>query len=234
MRGTYKDEVYFSEKLKQSDADAEHFETLVAKTVSEKGESDRGVQAGFSILCSTYQKRINLLYTAGSRDNEIEPCFEHLLKYYAKTWEPRCSYFDLVKVLSLAVLLDVKADNELLSELIEKIRKAEYRDYLSDMFLRYLVPSYDLQSPDFRWKNTYQPLKEVVENAASDAVNLLKLYLEEQWYGIHKECAWYGSHKTDFYYGYWSFEAGAAAKVLGLEDGTLKDQKYYPYDLVHR
>lgn len=73
----------------------------------------------------------------------------------------------------------------------------------------------------------------LVEKVAADAVERLKDYLDNQWYGIHKECAWYGSHKTELYYGYWSFEAGAVVKILGLDDAALRDQKYYPYDLVH-
>ena len=35
------------------------------------------------------------------------------------------------------------------------------------------------------------------------------------------------------YYGYWSFEAGAIAKKLHLDDTSLKNVPYYPYDLVH-
>ncbi|WP_149023628.1 PoNe immunity protein domain-containing protein [Listeria rocourtiae] len=35
------------------------------------------------------------------------------------------------------------------------------------------------------------------------------------------------------YSGYWSYESGAIAKVLQLDDEVLKEVKYYPYDLVH-
>ena len=31
----------------------------------------------------------------------------------------------------------------------------------------------------------------------------------------------------------WSFEAGAIAKILNLDDECLKGAKYYPYDLAH-
>ena len=31
----------------------------------------------------------------------------------------------------------------------------------------------------------------------------------------------------------WAYEAGAVAKILDLEDGALKEQRYYPFDLVH-
>ncbi len=46
---------------------------------------------------------------------------------------------------------------------------------------------------------------------------------------------WYDIHKTKekLYYGYWSFETGAIAKILNLDDSSLKDVSYYPYDLVH-
>ena len=39
--------------------------------------------------------------------------------------------------------------------------------------------------------------------------------------------------KEKLYYGYWSFEAGAIAKILNLDDSNLKNVPYYPYDLVH-
>ena len=55
----------------------------------------------------------------------------------------------------------------------------------------------------------------------------------EEWY--NKDCEVYESHKSvqSLYYGYWSFEAGAVAKILRLNDSKLKGVPYYPYDLVH-
>ena len=43
-------------------------------------------------------------------------------------------------------------------------------------------------------------------------------------------------HKIEFdklYYGYWCFEAGAIVKRLGFDDEDLKNEQYYPYDMVH-
>ena len=155
MRGTFKDDSYFAQKLQKNGADIEYYEALVEKVVAERGESDRGAQMGFAVLCTSYRNRIDLLYSAGNKDCEIKPCFENLLKYYVKTWEPRNSYFDLIKVLSLAVLLDVKAGNELVNELIGKIREAGYQDYLVDRLVGALDTSYEARCPEFRWKKTY-------------------------------------------------------------------------------
>ena len=37
----------------------------------------------------------------------------------------------------------------------------------------------------------------------------------------------------NLYFCYWSFEVGAVAKILSINDSGLKDVLYYPYDLVH-
>ena len=56
------------------------------------------------------------------------------------------------------------------------------------------------------------------------------------WYRCNKEAVWYDAHKADnnLYTGYWSFELGALAKILKLDDKDFEGNiKYYPYDLVH-
>ena len=236
MRGILKTDEYFAEKLAKSDADAARYEALVAQVRAEKGDSDKGVQWGHAILNTIYQNRINLLYTAGTRDGEIRPTFEKLLVNYVGQWEPKDSYVELIKVLSLAVLLDCNPEEGNLSELIRKINKAAYEDYLVDRFLCYFDSNRKEGTHIFRWKNSYQPLQNVIESSdGAEAVALLTIYLEKQWYRIHRGCAWYDSHKNDkaTYYGYWSFEAAAVVKMCGLDDSSLRGQPYYPYDLVH-
>ena len=87
----------------------------------------------------------------------------------------------------------------------------------------------------FEFGGIYDCLKSILENDEKRACEELKEYLQKKWYEIHRECAWYDSHKSskNVYYGYWSFEAGAIAKILNLDDSSLKDVPYYPYDLVH-
>ena len=36
----------------------------------------------------------------------------------------------------------------------------------------------------------------------------------------------------DNYVGYWSFEAGAICKIMGLNPEDFKGENYFPYDLV--
>lgn len=35
------------------------------------------------------------------------------------------------------------------------------------------------------------------------------------------------------FFGYWSFKSAAPVKILGQKDTSLKDQHYYPHDLIH-
>ena len=53
------------------------------------------------------------------------------------------------------------------------------------------------------------------------------------WY--REDCGCYEAHKSSqkIYYGYWSFEAGAVAKILNIDDAGMEQTLYYPYDLVH-
>ena len=61
-----------------------------------------------------------------------------------------------------------------------------------------------------------------------------------RWYKDLAGCGWHDAHKPDpksdsqaGYYGYWSFEAGAAVILLGIDDDTsLHKYLYYPKDLV--
>lgn len=62
----------------------------------------------------------------------------------------------------------------------------------------------------------------------------LNLFLKH-WYKDLAGTGWHDSHKEDGsgYYGYWSFEAGAAVLLLGIEDdSSLHKYLYYPKDLV--
>ena len=61
----------------------------------------------------------------------------------------------------------------------------------------------------------------------------MKLYLDK-WYRLHKDDSWYENHKKEgSYKGYWSWEAGAVTKILGLDDNGYANHPNYPYDMVH-
>lgn len=79
----------------------------------------------------------------------------------------------------------------------------------------------------------------LTETSMAASLRELDTFLR-RWYKDLAGCGWHDAHKPDpkngsqaGYYGYWSFEAGAAVILLGIEDDTsLHKYLYYPKDLV--
>ena len=119
-------------------------------------------------------------------------------------------------------------------ELEQRLIAEKFDDYLVNFLIKEIDSTWEREGVEFEFKG-YECLKQILDNDEIIACEALKEYLQEKWYEIHRECAWYDSHKSskNDYYGYWSFEAGAIAKILNLDDSSLKDVAYYPYDLVH-
>lgn len=233
MRDKIKDKQYFEKVLKKEKADIEMFENIVQKSLQEKGESNRGTRNGYSILINLYQNIINLFYSYGTDLSIIEGYYKKLLFYYSKMWNRKYGYIELIKVFSLAVLFSIKKDDIIVLE--KKIINEKFNDFILNVMINKLDTSWENQGLGFEFPGIYECLKKILNSNEPENINLLKYYLQNQWYRIHKECSWFDSHlsENDNYYGYWSFEAGAAVKILGIDDSGLKDIPYYPYDLVH-
>lgn len=228
-----KDEHYFNTLIQKERKYIIMYEDAVKKTALEKGELDRGTRNGYSILINSYEKEINLLYSLGENLETIEKCYKKLLFYYCKMWDRKYGYIELIKVLSLGVLFKVNRSD--IFELEQRLISEKFDDRLVNFLMKEIDSTWEREGVEFEFE-VYECLKQILDNDEKIiACEALKEYLQEKWYEIHRECAWYDSHKSskNVYYGYWSFEAGAIAKILNLDDSSLKDVPYYPYDLVH-
>lgn len=58
----------------------------------------------------------------------------------------------------------------------------------------------------------------------------------DRWYDALSNTYWHGSHTRDDagYFGYWCFCLAAFVKVLGIDDSSFADNRYYPRHLVHQ
>lgn len=233
MRDKVKDNNYFDSLIQKEEQSIMMFEGIVNKAVLEKGEQDKGTLNGYSILINSYQKEINLLYSSGRELESMEKCYKKLLLYYSKMWNRKYGYIELIKVLSLAVLFEIKK-NELL-ELEERIIAEKFDDYLVNFLINSIDPMWKTDRMEFEFEGIYDCLKPILDSNGEFGCEKLKEYLCEKWYELHRECAWYDSHKSSksIYCGYWSFEAGAIAKILNIDDSSLRNVPYYPYELVH-
>ena len=233
MRDKLKDEAYFNTLIEKEKKNIVMFENAVKKAKTEKGELDKGTRNGYNILISSYEKEINILYSCGEALETVEECYKKFLFYFGKMWDRRYGYIELVKVLSLAVLFGIAKED--MSELEERLISQNVDDYLVNFLIKRIDSTWTNNGNEFEFPGVYDYLKLIIENEEGNACELLTKYLREKWYSIHKECVWYDSHKLSksIYCGYWSFEAGAIAKILNIDDSNMRDMPYYPYDLVH-
>ncbi|MBP2624209.1 PoNe immunity protein domain-containing protein [Streptococcus oricebi] len=147
-------------------------------------------------------------------------------------WESNSDYIEMIWALSIGILLDI--DDEVFNKLVGLVRKDDPVDYLIDYLIHYRQPDWAIRD-DFMFPMHYGTLQKVTETTTSEeATKLLVDYLAKEWYQGHRDSGWYDLHKAniDNYYGYWSFEAGAICKIMGLNPDDFKEVDYFPYDLV--
>lgn len=111
-------------------------------------------------------------------------------------------------------------------------------DFLIEDFLSY-APMDRYESDTLLVTEPFESLADAMDSADNkDALKHLRKFLK-RWYKDLAGAPWHDAHKPDAqgrtggYYGYWSFEAGAAVLLLGIDDdSSLHTYLYYPKDLV--
>lgn len=233
MRDRIKKAEYFVGNIQKIQGYISLFETATRERASLKGENDIGVYNGYTSMVAYYQRLINMQYSVGENIHTIKENFQNLLSCYSKVWNRNYGYIELIKVLSLAFLL--KVDPKELDLLVKRIRLEEFDDYLVNLLLKEIGADWEKDGQQFEFDGIYNSLKNIMESDSMESCDLLELYLRQEWYDIHRECVWYNTHKSkqNLYDGYWSFEAGAIAKIKKIDDANMKNLAFYPYDLVH-
>lgn len=233
MRDKIKDEAYFKEYIDFEIARLQKRKELIKKIVSERGVDDAVKTAFLSIL----NYGINLLnaeYSSGLDLSTIKETLSEVIDDNTQTsFENR--YVEFLWLLSLSVLLDISKDD--LNKILSVAKRDKIEDFITDTIINHIQKGGTVHEK-IKFPTPYQSLKEVITLASTDkqkATERLKSYLDKEWYKGHSDTGWYNSHKSDedIYSGYWSWESGALVKILGLDDSSLKEQQYYPYDMVH-
>ena len=176
-----------------------------------------------------FRIKLGIIIARYSRGDDIaclRSDFVEIYEEWIMSFFPPDAYNENLKMLSLAVLFEI--EENLIALTKRKMKEKEVKDWLLLFLIGEEQPDLPLLFPD-----RFQMMKALVEEKETDKPRLLAKYLKENWY--NEKCDCYESHKSsqNIYYGYWSFEAGAIAKILKLDDSNLKDVPYYPYDLVH-
>ena len=229
MRDTIMSEQYFKDFIAEEEARLQQFTDKLAN-----GEirADRV----FSVEQRVHSIKFGLWiakYSCGTDMASLKAMFDEILEEFPRFWTKTSSYVNLVWVMSIAVMLE--ADNEKFSKLAALLDQFDRHDALLDFFCDYKQNgAATLKNRCFSCPVPYQALGEVIEDEANRP-SLLRTYLEKKWYSGHKKFGLCDVHKAKekLYSGYWSFESGALAKILYIDDRILREVPYYPNDLVH-
>ncbi len=231
MRDTIKSEEHFSKFIEEEEEIIETILDIMNERKRLAGDNDKGVQNGLIMLATNYKSYLIALYSAGDTVENIKTKFEIAVQVAEQIWDEDNSYVDLLWFISLGVLLDIN------DKTVENLKSMIIKHKLNDRLIDYLMNSLDRSwalSGTYFMKEPYLFWESVLENDKKDEIiPKISDYLINKWYDAHKEMSWYNAHKNSNYFGYWSFEAGAIVKILGLDDSCLKSVMYYPYDLVH-
>ena len=224
MRDTLKNLEYFNNFVNEDSARINRFEDKL-----KHGEINP--ERILAVKSKVHDLKLGVLTAKYSRGDDILTLREEYIKL-VDGWEEifETEYYNKnLKMLSLAILFDVE------KSISEKIKLIMGKYNVDDWLIEFFIKSFDGEQVEEKknllFNKPFYTLKQVVYE--ENKTDLLKKYLRKEWY--NKDCGCYGAHKSkeNIYYGYWSFEAGAIAKILNLEDGDLRDVPYYPYDLVH-
>ena len=216
MRDRRKDEEYYKTYL---DYQYSRIEKKSAKLAESEGEKKQ------RILLSLTGYETDLLkaeFSYGASKEDLRSLIIHSINIVYEN--VNITFDDLLTFLSLIIMLEVGDETK-------KIVNSNENTIQHDRLLRYLATY--IETGKGEWNNSI-PLREeygLLNRVFSvgDKVSSLTLYLEK-WYKNHSEYAWYNSHlrNTDTYCGYWSFEAGAIAKILKVDGEKLSNSEYFP------
>lgn len=169
-------------------------------------------------------------YSVDAEFDELSNLLEKTLKVLPGFWKAESGYAQMMDMLSLGIMFEIE-DSEF-DKLVGLVERDNVNDYLIDFLIRYRRPDWQ-QTDKFLWNKPYKGISEIVKLSTEDksaALERLKKYLNEWYKSLETKTH---ESKWNIHTGYWCWEAGALVKILGLDDSGLKDQQYYPYDMVH-
>lgn len=231
MRTKLKNQKYFETYLELNDEDIEFY---LQGLNSGETAKDR-IPAVRRQIFTTSLHSVIAKYSAGFPIEEMKSDFTQVIGNLNDGWQNDNSaisfdnYVLMLWMLSLGRLLEI--DTNEFSKIVEVLDRSKRSDRIYDLIISDVLKDREI-SQNILFESQFGFLLELFETRN---IAVLQSNLEKAWYGNMKLAYWYDNdkNKNDVFFGYWSFESGAIVKILRMDDSSMKNQQYYPYDLVH-
>jgi hypothetical protein len=181
-------------------------------------------------------------YSSGLEVSKMKPAFQCALSLFAESWQDigdverpdylQDDYSQMLWMLTFGIFL--QCSDEEFATIVAVLDKSTRKDWLLEYLIAYRIPGRPYVDT-LIFPKPYATLKTAVEEThPQKRSNILRHYLEKEWYPGHKGVYWYDNHKSkhDIFFGYWSFEAAAIVKIAGIDDSSFRDNQYYPKDML--
>lgn len=255
VRNAYKDASYFEAQIENGEKRREKFLNLLAVD-----EAEQARQADFSALYKIQLDKAISLYCLGApipkvkvELNKAWSAFIDLMNYSLSTNLPMMERKQFVpgekiSVFSLMILSDCDEDvarkifeftnSKLNYQLDENLKEVDAGlDLLTNEFAKYFGFESDRIYPRVSWPQLYDRLYDCFTAPDHERPKILMEYMDSWRDRAFKEDLFakdaHQKPTNKNFRGYWSFLAGAVAKLLSIDDSALKDHPDYPYDLVN-
>ena len=229
-----------------------HFEKLLSEEkeiikqrneIISKGNQNDTNSYIYYAIANNYMNLIKITYSLGVKIKDLRETYIVSLQSFLLGFESNePMYFDILNRVALGFLLNIS--NENFQQLVDYVQRmdeqAKPADWTPDQLLWFILNSRlkkdeeQTHADKLAFPKLYKGLFKLTQvSDAQEAKKALEDYIEK-WYNLNKNAPWYNSHlKKNCYRGYWAWEVAAVAKIMHIDDSDLKDNPYYPYDMVH-
>ncbi|MBO0935657.1 DUF1911 domain-containing protein [Fibrella sp. HMF5335] len=234
VREPYFYKEYYDEVMIKLILFTENIEKQYRQLIAERGPEFDGFKTSEFMLADDRIIKLTIAYSRGDEISSLIPVYNQAVNHFIKSWQADYIYNHVLRIISLGWLLDQHGES------LRRVAALLVREQFEDAVIGYMLRPIDSQItvPNqvmFPDDKGLVLLQSITQNTSQEAAIKLKNYLEEHWYTADNLSTRFNSHKKSSggHIGYWSFEAGAITKIMGLDDSSFKDNPFYPYDLVH-
>lgn len=229
-----------------------HFEKLLSEEkevikqrneiISKGNQNDTDTYIYYAIA-NNYMNLLKITYSLGVKIKDLRETYIVSLQSFLLGFESEePMYFDILNRVALGYLLNIPKEN--FKQLVDYVQRmdeqAKPSDWTPDQLLWFMLNSRlkedekQTYADKLAFPKLYKGLFKLTQiSDAQEAKKVLNDYIEK-WYNLNKDAPWYNNHlKKNCYRGYWAWEVAAVAKIMHIDDSDLKDNPYYPYDMVH-